>query len=91
MWNHFVSPFFKANVDVNQSSTLYIAPIFYIFEKRTKNLLFLIQVSTLSFVDDELLISQEKSYEKSIVNFSCSYNIISSSFNQFGLVIEHDK
>ena len=83
MWNHFVSPFFKANVGVNQGSTLYIASIFHIFEKRTKNLLFPIQVSTLSFVDDGLLISQEKSYEKSKVNFFCSYNIISSSFNQF--------
>ena len=72
-------------------SALYIAPIFHIFKKRTKNLLCLIQVSTLSFVDNSLLISQEKSYGKSNANLFCSYNIISSLFNQFRLVIEHDK
>jgi len=64
VWNHFVFPFFKANIGVGQGSTLlpilfalYIASIFHIFRKRTKNILSLIQVSTLSFVDDGLLIS----------------------------------
>jgi len=42
-------------------------------------------------VDDELLISQEKSYEKSNANLFYSCNIISFLFNQFSLVIEHDK
>jgi len=45
----------------------------------------------LSFVNDGLFVSQEKNYEKSNTNLFCSYSIISSLFNQFGLVIEHDK
>ena len=40
-------------------SAFYIAPI---FEKRTKNILSNISISTLSFVDDNLFISQEKIY-----------------------------
>jgi len=74
-----------ANVGIGQGSTLspifsalYIASIFHIFEKRTKNLLSPIQVLTLSFMDDGLFISQEKSYEKSNVNLFYSYNIILS-------------
>jgi len=42
--------------------TLYLSPIFHIFEKKTKNLK--ITVSFLSFIDDGLFISQEKSFEK---------------------------
>jgi len=45
VWNYFTSPFFRADIDVGQRSTLssilsafYIASIFYILEKRTKNL-----------------------------------------------------
>jgi len=45
-------------------SVLYIAPIFHIFEKRTKILLHNIPVSTLSFVNNDLFISQEKLFEK---------------------------
>jgi len=98
IWNSFVSPFFKANIGIEKGSTLslifsviYIASIFHIFEKRTKYLLLPIQIVTLSFVDDGLLISQEKSYEKSNMNIFCSYNIISSLFTQFYLIIEHGK
>ena len=43
------------------------------------------------FVDDGLFVSQEKIYKKSNANLFCSYNIISSLFNQFSLVIEHNK
>ena len=45
----------------------------------------------LSFVDDSLFVSQEKSYEKSNANLFCSYNIISSLFNQLSLIIKYDK
>ena len=45
-------------------SVLYIALIFHIFEKRTKILLHNIPVSTLSFVNNDLFISQEKLFEK---------------------------
>ena len=50
-----------------------------------------IPVSLLSFVDDGLFVSQEKSYEKSNSILQSSYSIISSLFENFGLVIEHDK
>jgi len=40
-------------------SAFYIA---LIFEKRTKNILFNISISTLSFVNSSLFISQGKSY-----------------------------
>jgi len=72
-------------------STLYIAPIFHIFEKKSKNLLLNISVLFLSFIDDGLFIFQEKSYEKSNVYLSCSYNIIFTLFDQPGLIIEHGK
>ena len=98
IWNNFTSSFFRVDVDVGQEFTLshilsilYIAPIFHIFEKRTNSLSSPISVSTLSFVDNGLFISQEKIYEKSNANLLCSYSIIFSFFKQFGLVIEHDK
>jgi len=66
-----------------------MAPLFHIFKKRTMTLS--IPVSLLSFVDDGLFVSQEKSYEKSNSILQSSYSIISSLFENFGLVIEHDK
>ena len=84
VWNNFVSLFFRANVGVGQGLvlsfilfTLYIVPIFYVFNKRTKNILSPISVFTLSFVNDGFFISQEKSYEKSNINLFYSYSIIS--------------
>ena len=49
-----------------------------------------IPVSFLSFIYNILYILQEKSFEKTN-SFFCSYNIISSLFEQFGLVIKHGK
>ena len=56
-------PFFNANIGVGQNftlsptlSTLYIAPIFHILEKRTKKLSISILISFLSFVDNSFLI-----------------------------------
>jgi len=70
------SSYFRTDIGVGQDSilspiisTLYIALIFHIFEKRTKNILHNISISTLSFVDDGLFISQEKSFNKSDINF----------------------
>ena len=95
VWNSFVLPFFKADIDVEQNfalspilSALYITSIFHIFEKRTKSFLSSIQISTLFFVDNRLLISQEKNSNTSLF---CGYNIISSLFTQFDLIIEHKK
>jgi len=63
VWNSFVSPFFKANIDIGQGFTLspifsaiYITLIFYIFKKRAKSLFSFIPISTLSFVNNVLLI-----------------------------------
>ena len=83
IWNNFFSFSFRTDVGVGQDS--------YIFEKRTQNLLSSIFVSTLSFVNDNLFISQKKSYERSNANLFCSYSIFSCLFKQFGLRIEHNK
>ena len=98
VWNGFVSPLFKANVSVGQGPALssilpalYITLISHIFEKRTKSFLSSIPISTLSFVDDRLLISQEKNYEKLNTSFFCRYNIISFLFTQFSLIIKQKK
>jgi len=61
------------------------------FKKRIKNLNKEIPTDILSFVDDRLLISQEKSYSLSNSFLLCSYNIISKILIDTGLVIEHNK
>ena len=94
--NNFVFSLFNINIDVRQGSTLfsilsalYILIIFHIFKKRSKNLK--ISVSLLCFVGDRLLISQEKSFEKTNALLFCSYNIILSLLNQLELMIEDKK
>ena len=72
-------------------STFYITPIFHIFKKRTSSLLSLILISTLSFVDNDLSISQKKSYEKSNTNLFYNYSIIFSLFKQFDLIVEYNE
>ena len=88
MWNNFVFSFFRTDIGIGQESalspilsTLYIAPIFHIFEKRSKNLFQNSFVSFLSFVDDRFFILQEKYFKKSSAFLFCSYNIISSLFD----------
>ena len=65
-WNELFSPIFKVNVGVGQESALspilsafYLLPFLYILKKHLKNLK--IPVSFISFVDDSLIISQNKS------------------------------
>jgi len=89
LWNNFISPFFNIDIGVRQGSALYILLIFYIFEKQSKNLN--IPVSFLFFINNILLVLQEKSFEKSNTFLFYSYNIISFLINQFRLVIEHGK
>ena len=98
MWNYFTLSSFKADIGIGQKSTLFpillalhIASLFYISEKRKKKPLISILISILSFVDNSLFVSEEKSYKKSNTIFYCSYSIISSLFNQFSLVIEYNK
>jgi len=96
MWNNFSSPIFKVNVRVGQGSALspilsalYFFPFFYILENHLKN--FNIPVSIISFVDDEVLISQDKSLIYSNSYLFCSYNVMTKLLDKFGLIVEHSK
>ena len=91
-----ISPPFNTDIGVEQGSALsailsalYISPIFHIFEKRIKNLHIL--VSFLSFVDDGLIISQEKTLEKTNAFLFYSYSIILSFLKQYSLIIKYRK
>jgi len=68
---------------------MYLSPILHIFEKRFKNLK--IPVFVISFVDNELFISQDKSFDILNFNLFCSYQIMSLLLEQFGLIIKHGK
>ena len=93
---NFVFSLFNINIGIGQDSALfpillalYISLIFYIFEKRSKNLNILILF--LSFVNDRFLTLQGKSFKKTKTFLFCSYNIILFLLKQFGLVIKHKK
>ena len=84
---------FDINVGVGQGSalspilsSLYLSPF---LEKHFKNLK--IPVLILSFVDNGLIIAQNKSFDVSNSQLFCSYNILSKLLISFGLVIEHSK
>ena len=94
--NDFSSPTFEVNVRVGQESALspilsalYLTLFLYILEKRLKNQK--IPISILSFVDDGLIIAQNKSLDISNSYLFCSYNVLSKLLDSFGLVIEHSK
>ena len=96
MWNDFSSPQFDINIGVGQGSalspilsSLYFSPFLYILENRLKNLR--IPVSILSFVDDGLIIAQNKSFDISNSQLFCSYNVLTKLLDSFGLIIEHLK
>ena len=84
------------NIGVRQGSALspiylalYLSSLFYIFEKCVKNLK--IPIFFLSFIDDNILISQENSFGKTDLFLFCKYNIVSFLLDQIGLAIEHEK
>jgi len=96
VWNDLMSPDFKVNIGVDQGSALfpilsalYLTPFLYILEKHLKNLK--IPISILSFVDDGLIIAQNKSIDILNAHLFCSYNILSKLLVDFSLVIEHGK
>jgi len=96
IWNNMQSPDFEVNISVGQGSALspillafYLTPFLYILEKRLKNLK--IPIYMLSFVDDELIIVQNKSILSLNSQLFCSYNVLSNLLTDFGLVIEHGK
>ena len=95
-WNELSSPIFEVNMGVGQGSALspilsalYLSPVLYILEKCLKNLK--IPVSFISFVDDGLIISQNKSIVTSNSQLFCSYNVLSKLLDSFGLIVEHSK
>jgi len=96
IWNDLHSPDFKINVGVGQGSALspilsalYLTPFLYILEKHLKNLK--IPISILLFIDDGLIIAQNKSLDMSNTHLFCSYNVLSKLLDNFGLVIKHAK
>ena len=87
---------FEVNVRVGQGSALspillalYLTPFLYILEKHLKNLK--IPISILSFMDNGLIIAQNKSFDISNSYLFCSYNVFSKLLDSFGLIIEHSK
>ena len=89
LWNNFLSPSCSVDVGVRQGSALYLSLVFHILEKHLKNLR--IPILIISFVDNSLFISQNKSISHLNANIFCSYNVISSLLMRFRLVVEHGK
>jgi len=93
-----MSSLFNINIGIGQGSALspilsalYLTPIIKTFKKRIKNLNKEIPIDILLFVDNRLLISQEKSYSLSNSFLLCSYNIISKILIDASLIMEHNK
>ena len=96
VWNKISSPTYEVNVGVGQGSTLspilsalYLSLFLYILENRLKNLK--IPVSLISFMDDGLIISQNKLINILNSQLFCSYNVLTRLLNKFRLTIEHMK
>jgi len=96
VWNNFSSSSFEVNVGIGQESALssifsalYLTLFLYILEKQLKNLK--IPISILLFVDDGLIIAQNKSLDISNSYLFCSYNVLSKLLDSFGFTIEHSK
>jgi len=94
-WNCF-SHLFDINVGVGQGlalspilSALYLSLFFHILEKCLKNLN--LKISTLSFVNNGLLIIQSKSFQVSNACLFNSYNVASKLLSKFGLLVKHLK
>ena len=94
--NKFSSPFYSVDIGVGQSSVLlpissalYLFSVLHILEKHLLNLK--IPIFILSFIDNGLLISQNKFIQVSNANLFCSYNVTSSFFSKFDLVVKHGK
>jgi len=96
IWNDLISLDFEVNIGVGQESALspilsalYLTLFLYILEKHLKILK--IPIPILSFMDDGLIIAQNKSIDISNTHLFYSYNILSKLLIDFGLVIEHGK
>jgi len=93
LWNNFISPFFNVNIGVGQESALSpILSALYVFHSFENCLKILkIPIFIISFVDDGLFISQNKSILYSNANLFYCYNIILSLLMKCDLVVEHGK
>ena len=96
MWNDLSSSMYEVNVRVGQGSTLspilsalYLSPLLYILENHLKILN--IPILLISFIDDGLIIAQNKPVNTSNSHLFCSYNVLSNLLVKFGLMIEHAK
>jgi len=95
-WNSFFSGACDADVGVEQGSALspipsilYITSLICIFEYKAQALS--LDTSILSFVDDGLLISQGKTYNKTLPELYSSYRVVTDLIVTCGLVMEYDK
>jgi len=95
-WNSFLSHACDADIGIGQGSALspiflalYIAPLLYLFEHRAQALN--LDTSTLSYVDNGLLVSQGRTYNKTLPELTSSYSIVLDLIASFGLVMEYDK
>ena len=95
-WNSFLSGAYDVDIGMGQGSTLspilsalYIASLICIFEHRAQALN--LDTCILSFVDDGLLISQGKMYNKILPELYSNYRVVTDLMVTFGLVMEHDK
>ena len=68
---------------------LYIVPLLHLFERWAQALN--LDTFTLSYVDDGLLVSQERTYNKTLPELTSNYSIVSDLMVSFGLVMEHEK
>jgi len=91
-----MSPDFKVNIRVGQESALspilsalYLTLFLYILEKHLQNLK--IPIFIHSFIDNGLIIAQNKSIDISNTYIFYSYNVLSKLLIDFSLVIEHGK
>ena len=95
-WNSFTLPSFDINVGMGQGSALspillalYLSLFLHIIENHLKNLKILISI--LSFVDNNLFISQSKLFQIFNVCLFSSYNVITNLLSKFGLIVEYLK
>ena len=70
-------------------SALYIVPLLHLFECQAQALN--LDTSTLSYVNDGLLVSQKRMYNKTLPELTSSYSIVLDLMVSFGLVIEYNK